>query len=219
MRLHCPSCDALVGAATLNVAKDIGICGGCQNVFTISEAVRAGRAELATFTEGPPSGAALVDTAGGFMVKATTRHPAAFLLVPFMLMWSGLSLGGIYGSQIASGHFHMALSLFGLPFLIVSAWLWPMALMSVAGKVRVSVRGEVAEVFVGVGPVGWRRRFLWDAVTAVRVEDPKQERIVLQGGARGTGLRFGTALSVERREFMVSALRSKLTQRARPIYR
>ena len=48
---------------------------------------------------------------------ATTRSPIAFFLVPFMCVWSGGSLGGVYGSQVLNGEFDLGISLFGIPFI------------------------------------------------------------------------------------------------------
>lgn len=60
----------------------------------------------------------------GFEISATTESPIAFFLVPFMLVWSGGSLGGIYGTQIANGHFNLFLSLFGIPFCNGDNIIW-----------------------------------------------------------------------------------------------
>ena len=41
-----------------------------------------------------------------------------------MLIWSGGSLGGIYGTQIANQEFSLLQSLFGIPFIIGTINLW-----------------------------------------------------------------------------------------------
>ena len=92
-------------------------------------------------------------------VGATTRSVSAFFLVPFMLVWSGFSLGGIYGTHIVKGKFDPMMSLFGIPFVLGSVLFWSLALMAIAGKVEVRIRGEEGTIFTGLGVLGWTRRF------------------------------------------------------------
>jgi hypothetical protein len=57
----------------------------------------------------PPRGAWYQVEFNGFVVGATTRHPIPLFLVPFMCVWSGGSLGGIYGSEFVHGTFDLPL--------------------------------------------------------------------------------------------------------------
>src|SRR4051812_18688409 len=100
----------------------------------------------------PPAGARFVRNMRGFEVSVSTRSVLAVFLVPFMCVWSGGSLGGIYGSQVMQGQFDLMRSLFGLPFLIGSVVLGSLTLMAVAGRVHVQVKGNDGSVFIGVGP-------------------------------------------------------------------
>lgn len=100
---------------------------------------------------------------------ASTRSPIAIFLIPFMCAWSGLSLGGIHGSQIKKGEFDLTMSLFGLPFLIGTIILGSVVLMSLFGKVEVTL-GQKSKVFLGVGPIGWSRYFDWHSIKTIREE-------------------------------------------------
>ena len=103
------------------------------------------------------------------------ESPAAFFLVPFMCVWSGGSLGGIYGSRIARGQFNLEASLFGIPFVLGTLLFGSIAVMSLCGKAVVRVRGDEGVVFVGVGAIGWRRRFRWGEVTRVMEGVPQSK--------------------------------------------
>ncbi len=147
--------------------------------------------------------------------------PARGLLVPFVAIWSGISIGGIYGSQVAQGKFNLLQSLFGLPFLLGTLFLVPLTLMMIFGKVTVQVIGADGMIFTGIGPFGWRRRFNWFDVKAVRVEtywsggrnQTQQTRIVLEGSGK---LRFASGLRLQRQEFLAGVLRQELKNRPTP---
>ena len=140
-------------------------------------------------------------------------------LIVFLAFWSGIPLGGIYGSQIAKGRFDLAQSLFGIPFLLGTIFLAASVLMAVAGKVEVLVEGNDGLIFTGMGPFGWRRRFSWDDIHQV-IEDlttwsnngRHREIITLVGT---TNVSFGAFLTEPRRLFMLQVLR-KMFLRGKP---
>jgi hypothetical protein len=136
-----------------------------------------------------------------------------------MLVWSGGSLGGIYGKQIVSGHFDPGSSLFGIPFLLGSILFWTFALMAIAGRCEVAVSGDEATLFVGIGALGWRRRFRWSEVRAVheaqtstRYPGGHGSALALEGRTR---LLFGSGVNDARRYFLLNALRHGLKRAPR----
>jgi hypothetical protein len=158
--------------------------------------------------------------ANGFRASATTRAWYALFLVPFMCVWSGASLGGIYGSQIRSGKLNLAISLFGIPFILGTLLLGSQALMATFGRVAVIREGDDGAIFVGIGPLGWTRRFRWsEAVSAMEADTRSNYRgrlpmqlISLKTVADGIPktIRFGAQLSADRREFLLALIRSQL---------
>jgi hypothetical protein len=170
-----------------------------------------------------PPGAWLDELSDGFCAGASTRSPTALFLIPFMLVWSGGSLGGIYGSQLLHGHFSAEQSLFGIPFLIGTLVFGSIAIMTVAGKCELTVHGDAAELFVGVGRLGWRRRFHWSEINTVGEvrEAPVYGRwpgsqgvaLVLEGSRR---FKFGSGINEARRYFLLQTLRRKI-KHARPV--
>lgn len=210
MKLICPTCAQPFATENINLHTDLALCTGCNHVTRPSELADADfdRAELSR----PPQGAWFRPTMHETVIGATTRHLSAFLLVPFTCVWAGGALGGIYGMQIKNGQFSLLLSLFGLPFLAGSIALITMALMSIAGKVEVRLRGQAGVIFVGVGPLGWKRAFnlsdvesITEEGSAVNYPGGTNGSIVLRGRTR---LRFATNLTEARRHFMAQTLKA-----------
>jgi hypothetical protein len=213
MGVICPTCSRELPLADINIQTDTALCRTCGNLFAPSSLTRGevvSRVELMH----PPAGVSVERTGGETIISASTRSPLAIFFVPFMLVWSGLSLGGIYGSQIYQGRFDPMQSLFGIPFLLGSVFLGSYALMTLLGRVVVRISGGEGSIFTGIGPMGWQRRFR--AADILRVEEQLSRfrsgsqnlhAIALEGKQR---MVFGSLLNDERRYFVLSALRQIL---------
>lgn len=212
MKTRCPKCRVEIPLDDVNVAANIALCRRCEESFAFSELLEEQEAGPVDLNQ-PPKGAWFRRTPGGFEVGSTTRSAAALFLVPFMCVWSGASLGGIYGSQIMKGKFELGQSLFGIPFLLGTLLFGSIAVMAVVGKIVVRVDGKNGEVFTGVGPIGWRRKFQRDDVTGVRRSQRRgskgqvSDQITIEG--RKT-INFGAGMKTERMTFMLAALRQWL---------
>jgi hypothetical protein len=194
----------------------VAYCPRCGEAFSLSALVAGEEADTVDL-ESPPAGAWFQREMSGFVVGATTRSPAAFFLVPFMCFWSGFSLGGIYGSQIINGQLNPFLCLFGIPFVLGTLVFGSLAVMTVCGKIVVSVDRDEGKLFMGVGSIGWTRRFAWSSVKRVE-EQPLGYRYSGQNGPAlalvgDTRLKFGSMLRDARRYFMLQALRRMLAER------
>ena len=217
--MNCPKCEANVPLEDINVAKDAALCRKCGQGFSFAELLHDEEVAPVVDLDHPPKGMWFHRTPDGFELGSTTRSAAAIFLVPFMCIWSGGSLGGIYGSQIAKGDFNLGMSLFGLPFLAGTVLIGSLALMSVCGKVCVRAKGLDGEVFAGVRGVGFRRRFKWDQVKSIR-----QVTRIGSKGRRYQQVRLevekdiavATSLSKARMDFFVAALR-QLRQEFLPV--
>jgi hypothetical protein len=151
---------------------------------------------------------------------ATTPPYAALFLVPFMCVWSGFSLGGIYGSQIAKGQFDPSVWLFGIPFVLGTILFGSFAAMTVCGKVELNVCVDHAEVFIGFGRVGSRRRFQWSQIkravegsSVLNYPGQATQGICLEGV--GMRIHFGTGINEERRVLLARVLRRMLVKAKR----
>jgi hypothetical protein len=165
----CPDCNSSLPLDDVNVANDIALCRNCAKSFSFAVVVRQEDEGPVDLTR-PVKGVSYRRTPSGFELACSTRSAAAFFLVPFMLVWSGGSLGGIYGTQIAKGHFSLLQSLFGLPFLFGTVLFGSLAIMTVCGKFSVRAEGKDGEIFIGACGVGYRKKFRWDEVKDIRIE-------------------------------------------------
>lgn len=167
MKAICSNCNARIRASQINVATDVAVCAQCNEIHCLSSLVASDDVPAEFSINSPPRGAWFRDDIHEWRIGASTRSPAAFFMVPFMGVWSGFSLGGIYGTQLAKGEFDLGSSLFGIPFLIGTIVFGTLALMTVFGRTEITVSNADGRVFTGIGPIGWTRRFDWSKVSRV----------------------------------------------------
>lgn len=187
LKMKCPKCKASILSENINIQTDIARCENCQTIFKISDTLED-YIDLGFIVNNKPNGAWIETNFNQVIIGATTRSPIAFFLVPFMLIWSGGSIGGIYGTQIINGKFDLFQSLFGIPFLIGSFIFWSFALMTIWGKVELTLDKQGGKVFTGVGRLGLVRTFLWNDIISIKEKQANLrypgshgERIVFEG--------------------------------------
>ena len=100
---------------------------------------------------------------------ATYRRvdPHVLFLVPFTCLWSGMSLGAIYGPQVANRAIDVKMALVGLPFLFGTVFLIGMILFALFGRRTLTLRRGRGTYFRGVGPFGVTTAFEFDGRSAV----------------------------------------------------
>ena len=216
MEVICPSCRSRIAPDDINVSTDVALCRSCGNTFRLSEIIGA-IPSTSIDLHSPPSGAWYTPLADGFTAGATTRTWTALFLIPFTCVWSGISLFGIYGTQIVKGHFNLAGSLFGIPFLIGTIVLVSMCATSVAGKVTVTRHSDQLTIFMGVGPIGWTRTCSLSDFSTVREGYPgignwnwnnRQGPAIRLEGKRAVV--FGSMVSTDRRYFLLKVLQTAI---------
>lgn len=109
--------------------------------------------------------------------------------------------------------------LFLTPFILIGGAMIAAFLSSLGGRTEVRVRSSEGVVFTGIGPLGWRRRFTPSAVKEVRLSDElwrdsdgdrrNKTHIVIELDGQKP-IKFGSALTAERRKFVAAALRRAL---------
>lgn len=206
----CPNCHKEVISQNLNVQTDIGKCQNCYTLFKISEQMNQ-TSDPAFDMNDIPKGAWLRQEFNGFVLGASTRHLIALFLVPFMVVWSGGSLGGLYGTQIANGEFDLFMTLFSIPFLIGSVVFWSLTLMVIFGKIEITFDKEGGTVFTGIGKIGIKRHFIWKEISSIEegsynLQYPGKagNAIVMKGKKR---IRFGMGLNEERKYYLLQTLK------------
>ena len=166
----CPKCGAEVPLSDINVSADLMLCKSCGETSSFAEAVSDAGDE--TVLVKPPPKHLRIETDPMDPERRTTitykKIPLlALFFIPFTCVWSGFSMTGIYGSQIAKGAFDPKLSLFGIPFLIGSIILVSTCLFMLFGKRVLALKGGEAKYFAGVFGIGLRKRFHYDCQTKV----------------------------------------------------
>jgi hypothetical protein len=209
--MNCPKCNTEIRKENINIMTDVGQCQNCNHVFKISENLDNDIYDGFDINN-PPKGTWIRRELNQLVIGATTRSPIAFFIVPFMVVWSGGSIGGIYGSQIINGEFNPLMSLFGIPFLIGSIIFWSFALMSIWGKVEVTLDKFGGKTFTGVGSIGLTKTFTWDEISTIkenqsnlRYPGSQGGEIQLEGKKR---ISFGMGVKESRRFYLFRALKN-----------
>ena len=207
MEVNCNHCKRKIDAANINVAKDTAYCLSCEKLTSLSSLLEASPSKNFDFKQ-TVSGINVEERGYSWSINASHRSLMALFLVPFTLVWAGGSLSGIYGTQLINGEFDPGQSLFGLPFLIGSIVLTTFTLMSLFGRTNVSCENGKALVFMGIGSIGWSRRFDWRSIERITESDSRQNNhLSLEGTKR---MNFGWGLSSEKQYFISNYLKTKL---------
>ncbi len=209
--MKCPKCNSVIENDKINIQTDIAQCTSCNEVFKISESLNV--VDEKFDINDPPAGAWIKNDYDVVIIGATTKSPIAFFLVPFMLVWSGGSLGGIYGYQIMSGEFNLFMSLFGIPFILGSILFWSLALMAIWGKVEMTLDKTGGKIFTGLGTIGITKKFEWKDITTIKESQTnlnypgsRGSKIILDGKKR---ISFGSGLKENRRYYLFRSLQKQ----------
>jgi len=148
----------------------------------------------------------------GIEITYRRFNPAVLVLIPFVAVWSGFSLWGIYGSQFAKGKIELAASLVGLPFLIGTVLLLAVIANMLFGRWRLLIDRGVARIFNGVGPVGRRREVTLTPDTKVRLVPSSlhvngRQRTRIEVSNEGRVVNFGAGLPDDVCLFFAAVLR------------
>jgi len=208
---RCPVCNAVIGLEDVNVAADLALCRSCGNTSPFSIVVNSSEILLHS-SEIPPRWIRLEkDFSGATLITYHRISPVLLFLIPFTALWSGLSMWGIYGTQIQKGQFDPEQSLFGLPFLIGTVILLSIIVYLLFGKWKITLRKGTGTVFVGMGPVGWNRHFVYNQnslvsmqTTNVKVNDVSQKGILIRTDEND--FVFGALIKDEAKQFIAAAI-------------
>ncbi len=215
--MTCPSCRSAISIEDVNVSTDLALCRTCGKSFQYSEVVASTSPGMDL--NSPPAGAWFEQLPDGFRVGATTRSWMAIFLIPFTCVWSGTSMYGIYGKQIASRHFDFAQSLLGLPFFLGTLFLVAWCALTVAGRVTITRHSNRLSIFMGVGWLGWTRNYSWADFRSVREElatnayNWNRGRVIMIEGVRR--ITFGSLWNEDRRYFVLNAVRQMINTTGR----
>lgn len=210
---RCPNCGQELPLADVNVAQDVALCRACGFTGSFLSAATVPQLSDEEMAR-PPKRVSLTREFGDALtITCRPKRTALLFLVPFVAIWSGVSMAVIYVVPLATGQFEWKMGLFGLPFLIGTVVLVAIILNVLVGRTTVTLtKGKVQ---VGTHLLGWQRirEMECDRETSVslqkssyRVNHVPQPEIVLSSG--GKELRFGAmGLSDEAKKYVAGVLR------------
>jgi hypothetical protein len=207
----CPYCREIIPLEDVNVATDIALCRACGRTSAFSMTCAEG--DLAnTSLDNPPRTIRVEEGFGGETTIVYHRlSPMLFFLVPFMALWSGASMIGIYGTQIKNGKFDLEQSLFGLPFAIGTVILLSVIAYLAFGRWAVTLNRGQGTVVVGVGPFVWTRTFSYNQttivslkMTKVSVNDQPQAGVLVRTDDQD--FLFGALIPEDAKRFIAAAI-------------
>ena len=201
----------------VNVAKDIALCRACGKTTSfaaLQDSSKLAEVDLAS----PPRH--VKDTQDAQYDLSLTYHrksPILFFLIPFTLLWSGGSIGGIFIAPLMQGK-PLENALFGIPFLIGTVVLLGVIAFLLAGGWRIHVSGNEGTAFCGVGSLGWTRRFTLDRTSQVTlancgasVNDKPVPCIRIDTGS--TSCSFGAFIHQDSKHYIAARLRQLAQKR------
>jgi hypothetical protein len=179
----CPNCQRLIPLEDINVAADIALCRGCGRTFSFSM-IRESGVLLNQSLAIPPRHVRIEEHFPGRKTVRYKKIPGVVLfLIPFTAIWSGFSIWGIYILPLMKGKLDWGNMLFGIPFLLGTIILTFSIVMCLFGKWVITLDNGTGTVFVGVGPIGWKRAFRYGRDTLVFLKNSgiKQNDVPLKG--------------------------------------
>lgn len=209
----CPRCAQELPLVDVNVAQDVALCRACgyRGAFLGTTAIPPmSDEELAR----PPKRVSLHREFGDALtILCRPRKTALLFLVPFTVLWSGVSLAGIYVVPLIQGEFDWKMGLFGLPFLLGSVCFVAAILYTLFGATKITLAKGRIRVFMGAFGLGRTRELECGKGTTVtieksgyRVNNVPQPEIVLASGGRT--LKFGAmGISNEAQAYVAAVLR------------
>jgi len=239
VNLVCPKCNGPIPPADVNVAEGVALCRACSTVSRLTDLINAPELAAVDPTGTPPAGCWFSSDGAQTVVGCSARSAAgAGAAIGIALFWNGIvsvfvlcaigsTIQHIMGSIPAwfpappmNGQSGIPLGVtiflwfFLLPFIAIGLTLLATACTCIAGRVEVRIRGDDAQIFIGCGSIGWRRRFQTASVKSVtigqttwRQNDQTKPVIVIDCGSP---LRFGSTLPPERRAWLGAVLKKLL---------
>ena len=207
----CPNCGNELPPADVNVAQDVALCRACNYTGSFLAAASVPRLTDEQMARPPKRVSLRREFGDALTIICRPKRAGLWFLIPFTALWSGFSMSGIYGSQIAKGGFDLKLSLFGLPFLLGTGVLLTVIFYMLFGQTTVTLSKGRVRLFIGLFGLGRKREMECGPGTQVtvekssyRVNDVPQPEIVLRSGEQT--LKFGAMGIPNEAQFYVAAV-------------
>jgi hypothetical protein len=242
---RCSKCKTVIPSDDVNVANDLAFCRACDLSFKLSELTYGSELTADLDVHHPPQGAWYHSDGAGTVIGASHRSVGAALgTLAIALFWNGIvSVFVLIVTASTLRHFGMSLPewfpapkmnggdmgvgmtifmwIFLTPFIAVGMALALAFLSALGGRTEVQINNAQSMVFVGIGALGYRRRFDASSVKDVRIDDKvwrdsdgdrqRKTNIVIET-REGKLIKFGSMLREDRRKFMAGAVRNAVVR-------
>jgi hypothetical protein len=191
----CPRCKGVIPSEDINVAKDIAYCRNCNLAQSLSDLASGTVVNDDVDLTQAPAGAWFRRDPDGMTVGATNRSlGGAFGLLFFALFWNGIVGMFVLLALSATLHqlgiglpswfpafaaksnsqpwgFIIFLWVFLTPFIAIGLVVFGGFLNSLAGRAEVRIQNGQGDLFTGIGPIGFHKRFEAADVRNVRIAE------------------------------------------------
>lgn len=174
--------------------------------------------EISFSSGSQPSGTWFIPCDGGMIAGASSRSFVWIGYLPFSIIWTRGTIIGIYGNINGESGICYLMLFAAVLFTYVGLAFWLTTIMSMMGKVEITMQCNDGRVFVGVWRIGWTRRFKWSDVTAIEfakssIQYPgRSSRHIEIHADRRIGI--GVSLPADRQAFLLKAV-DKMRQLSR----
>lgn len=238
-RLSCPKCGSEIQGEDVNVSKDAAYCRACNLALRFSELVSKSDLMAGVDFNRPPSGVEFSTLGGKLTVRATLRSMGGAIgALAVALFWNGIV--SVFVMLAVSSTLHLLgvsvpnwfpapemndstmglgmtlfMWLFLTPFILIGTMMIGALFLCLAGRTDIQIDSSEGTVFTGVGPFGYRRRFLTSQVSDVRIEDRQwrdsdgdrqRKTCIVIEMQNGRLVRIGSSLTEERRKYVGALL-------------
>ncbi|MDR1178132.1 MAG: zinc-ribbon domain-containing protein [Spirochaetaceae bacterium] len=167
MKIFCPKCNTQITDNRINIQENICTCANCNEVFYISEILDQGdikKAEEMLFY--PPKGIKIKKCIEKMIVQISTFSKNGFVLIPFSILFSGISFFGFFGTIFIKAN--IIFTIFWLVFVIPSVLIAWKAIYAIFGKIEfVFNENGIIYVFIGVGRIGKKYYINWGSIKKI----------------------------------------------------
>lgn len=195
---YCPICKGKIDLNDINMQSNLALCRSCGEASDFLLLTDSDPQLSSAIT--PPRGVRIeTDMLKGTLIRYKKISKAILFLLPFTCLWGGGSMWGIYIAPYIQGSKPPEVQemLFGLPFLIGTIVLLCVNLFMLFGKTEIRMNRRDGNLFIGVGVIGWRKKFTYQSDTTVSLKyagrsknDVPQKAIVI--GTPEGEVKFGS---------------------------
>ncbi len=210
----CPSCQGVISPEDVNVATDKALCRNCGMVSSFAEVVE--NVDIKIDLNNVPRGIKFIEGENHERIVSYHRFsPILLFLIPFAVCWSGFTLGGIYVTMTSSGKYDESMLFGELPFLIGTITLFSIIIYLLFGSSRLTMDQGEGTFFVGVGKLGWTRKFQYahDSRVSLKRTNIEVNNVAQNGICVTTDDRdfvFGALMRDDAKEFLIALIRQEI---------